>query len=158
MKKTSIFPDAPSKLGETITLTCQADGYFEYCDWYHGDQVCKFEWKRWHSEVRKQTCPPQLKNRMNYVGEYDEHECKVEIKNVEVADSGNWTCIVEGYGFFTTGDIVKKQLSVDILDATRIKGSSKSSSSVPVQRKSSIVPSTAAWPKIKITEVNEGSV
>ena len=100
---------------------------------------------------------------MNYVGKYDKHECKVELKKVEVADSGNWTCKVEGYGFFTRGDIVKKQLQIEVLDIIRSPGSSTPSSSTPAPSKSSsVVPSTTASPKTKFTErthvENEGSI
>ena len=58
---------------------------------------------------------------MNYVGKYDKHECNVELSNVEVSDSGNWTCKVEGYGFFTRGDIVEKHLSLKVMNYTQIK-------------------------------------
>lgn len=130
MVETAIFPGAAFPRyppGTTVKLSCKADGYFEYCDWYHGSQVCKFEWKRWHSAVRKQSCSKQLRNRMNYVGHYDEHECKVELKNIDVSDSGNWTCKVEGYGFFTRGDIVKNYIHLEVENITRGNNSPTSS-------------------------------
>ena len=151
MVETAIFPGAAFPKyppGKTVTLSCKADGYFEYCDWYHGSQVCKFEWKRWHSAVRKQSCSRKLRNRMNYVGHYDEHECKVELKNVDVSDSGNWTCKVEGYGFFTRGDIVKKYIHLDVENVTRGNNlpipSSQTSTEIPTisTRNTSLVSQT----------------
>ena len=91
------------------------DGYFEYCDWHHDDKICKFEWKRWHWAVKKQACP-NLRNRVKFVGDYDSHECKVELKNVQLSDAGNWTCKVEAYGFFTRGDIVSKEINLRVID------------------------------------------
>ena len=131
---TSILPKATSLIGDTLTLSCQADEYFEYCDWYHNGRVCKFEWKRWHSAVRKQSCYRKFRNRMSYVGKYDKHECKVELSNVDVSDSGNWTCQVEGYGFFTRGDIVKKQLSINVVNYTEIHNYTTSTSYPIIQR------------------------
>ena len=158
MVETAIFPGAAFPRyppGKTVTLSCKADGYFEYCDWYHGSQVCKFEWKRWHSAVRKQSCSRQLRNRMNYVGQYDEHECKVELKNVDVSDSGNWTCKVEGYGFFTRGDIVKKYINLGIENVTRGNSSPTSSThkntAIPTI---SITTSSLVFQTTKVTETS----
>ena len=114
IKQTAVDPKFQATVGNTITLTCQSDGYFEYCDWEHQDKVCKFEWKRWHWAVRKQTCP-ELSSRMNYVGNYKSHECKVELTDVELADAGKWQCTVEGYGFWTRGDIVSAELNLDVV-------------------------------------------
>ena len=159
---TSILPKETSLIGDTLTLSCQADGYFEYCDWYHKGRVCKFEWKRWHSAVRKQSCYRKLRNRMNYIGNYDKHECKVELSNVDVSDSGNWTCQVEGYGFFTRGDIVKKQLSINVMNYTEIHNHATSTSYPTIKR----IKTTAKAPTktsstskiIKTTSFKEGEL
>ena len=110
-----VTTEIPSTVGQTVALSCQVDGYYEYCDWHHEDQICKFEWKRWHWAVKKQACP-NLLNRVNFIGDYDSHECKVELKNVQLSDAGNWTCKVEAYGFFTRGDIVSKELNLQVID------------------------------------------
>ena len=51
---------------------------------------------------------------MNYVGNYKSHECKVELTDVELADAGKWQCTVEGYGFWTRGDIVNAEINLDV--------------------------------------------
>ena len=71
---------------------------------------------------------------MTYVGKYDKHECKVELSNVEVSDSGNWTCKVEGYGFFTRGDIVEKHLSLKVMNYTLRKTFATSTLSPTIKR------------------------
>ena len=53
---------------------------------------------------------------MSFVGKYNSHECKVELKNVHPSDAGNWTCTVEQYGFFTRGDIVSEVLNLEVVD------------------------------------------
>ena len=126
--ETALSPKASLKAGDKIILSCKADGYFEYCDWYHDGHVCKFEWKRWHSEVRKQSCYRRLRNRIKYIGNYEEHECTVELKSLDKSDSGNWTCKVEGYGFFTRGDIVKRQLSIEVSNDTESRNLDTSNS------------------------------
>ena len=52
---------------------------------------------------------------MNYVGNYKSHECKVELTDVELADAGKWQCTVEGYGFWTRGDIVNAEINLDVI-------------------------------------------
>ena len=32
-----------------------------------------------------------------YVGSYEQHECKVELRDVRADDAGTWTCEVEKY-------------------------------------------------------------
>ena len=71
---------------------------------------------------------------MNYVGKYDKHECNVELSNVEVSDSGNWTCKVEGYGFFTRGDIVEKHLSLKVMNYTQRQTDATSTSFPTIKR------------------------
>ena len=53
---------------------------------------------------------------MNYVGNYKSHECKVELTDVELADAGKWQCTVEGYGFWTRGDIVSAEINLDVIE------------------------------------------
>ena len=36
---------------------------------------------------------------MRFIGNYDQHECKVELKNVAPSDVGKWECELESYVF-----------------------------------------------------------
>ena len=36
---------------------------------------------------------------MRFIGNYDQHECKVELKNVAPSDVGKWECELEEYVF-----------------------------------------------------------
>ena len=62
---------------------------FEYCYWRHNDQLCEFEWKRAHWDVKKGSCK-ELTGRVKYVGNYERHECKMELSNVTQDDHGTW--------------------------------------------------------------------
>ena len=44
-----------------------------------------------------QNCSPTLRNRIKYIGNYQEKECKIQIFNVTDADKGLWTCRMESY-------------------------------------------------------------
>ena len=102
-------------------MSCQSDSHYEYCDWWHGkwgqDKVCEFEWKRRFNGVKRQSCPI-LGTRMRFVGDYDSHECKVELLNVELSDAGNWTCKMEKYAFVGRGSTDKKILNLEIVNIT----------------------------------------
>ena len=36
--------------GDTVTLVCRTDSYWEYCSWSHKQRQCNLEWK--YSKVR----------------------------------------------------------------------------------------------------------
>eukprot|EP00095_Tigriopus_kingsejongensis_P003256 maker-scaffold69_size418775-snap-gene-2.27 protein:Tk03256 transcript:maker-scaffold69_size418775-snap-gene-2.27-mRNA-1 annotation:"immunoglobulin heavy chain cdr3" len=86
-----------AELGQTITLTCQSDSYFEHCVWRHESEMCEFEWKRADNKVVKQRCSSRLFSRIEIIGDYSKHECAIEITNVAAADAGNWQCEMEDY-------------------------------------------------------------
>ena len=83
--------------GETVTLKCVASDWYEFCSWKHDNQVCKFEWKRSYGEVRKQSCDIALNERIKFLGDYNEHECSIELSNLTLSDAGEWTCDLESY-------------------------------------------------------------
>jgi hypothetical protein len=84
---------------------------FEYCFWKHRGRVCEFEWKRSHSAVIKQTCL-DLHRRVNFIGNYDAHECEIELLDVTELDSGEWTCELESYVW---GDVESGEKDSDTL-------------------------------------------
>ena len=82
--------------GSTVILDCKSDSYYEYCSWTHNGEVCNFEWKRSHAAVLRQTCLT-FRHRMRFIGNYEQHECKVELKDVSPSDVGKWECELESY-------------------------------------------------------------
>ena len=85
------------KVGDTVTLKCVASEWYEYCSWKHENQICTFEWKRSFSEVRKQDCDGDMKERIQFLGNYNDHECLIELSNVSLSDAGEWMCELESY-------------------------------------------------------------
>merc|ERR1712184_184612 len=92
----SITPPNGVTEGSTVILDCKSDSYYEYCSWTHNGEVCNFEWKRSHAAVLRQTCLT-FRHRMRFIGNYEQHECKVELKNVSPSDAGKWECELESY-------------------------------------------------------------
>ena len=123
IKKTSLSPQGPAKIGSTVELSCQTDEYYEYCDWWVGEfdeqKECRFEWKSKHGAVKKQKCPT-LKNRMRFDGNYNDNECKVILSNVGLADSGIWTCKIEEYARLGRGPVRRKEIKLDVLSGKKL--------------------------------------
>lgn len=94
--KTSIDPNQPIQVGATVRLACQSDAAYEFCIWRHKNRVCQFEWKRAHDEVKKQTCS-ELNDRAHFRGSYDDHECSIDLENIQQSDQGEWSCEMEHY-------------------------------------------------------------
>lgn len=88
---------APYTAGDTVQLVCRADGWWEYCSWTHGDTQCDLEWKYATSNVTKQECHSKLTTRVSIAGDYNNHECSIRIKNVDIGDAGTWKCKMESY-------------------------------------------------------------
>merc|ERR1712156_1289581 len=113
--KTSIDPDRPIQVGETVRLTCISDSAYEYCIWRHKNRVCNFEWKSSHGDVKKQTCT-ELNNRAHFKGSYSNNECSIDLENVQLTDQGAWSCEMERYVWGPArGSVHKKSLSLNVI-------------------------------------------
>ena len=56
---------------------------------------------------------------MTFLGHYDSHECKVQLRSVTLADTGRWTCEMEQYKW---GDFVRgKRVSTKVHVLVRIQ-------------------------------------
>ena len=74
---------------------------FEYCRWTHNDETCEFEWK-WIGNKVVSDCISNggsFSERISYVGNYDDHDCKIKLEKVMKSDEGKWKCEVEEYKF-----------------------------------------------------------
>ena len=113
--QTSIDPNQPIQVGETVRLSCQSDGHYEYCIWRHKNRVCNFEWKSAYNDVKKQTCT-ELNDRAHFRGSYESHECSIDLENTQLSDQGEWSCEMESYVWgLTRGSTHKKSLSLHVI-------------------------------------------
>ena len=58
---------------------------------------------------------------MRFIGNFDQHECKVELKNVAPSDVGKWECELESYvfgGSRGSGSTDKKSVTLKKLNVT----------------------------------------
>ena len=104
------------KEGDNVILKCVTSDWYEFCSWKHENKICKFEWKRSFSGVRQQVCDYKIKERIRFLGNYNGHECSIELANLSVSDSGEWTCELEAYVWGPisgTKDISTLNLMVD---------------------------------------------
>jgi len=114
---------ADLKRGQKVTLMCKSDGSWEYCDWIHkgsqGDRHCKMEWKYAKNAVVVTDCHKDIKSRTRRVGNYEAHECGLELTSVTLQDAGEWECQMEQYvsGFFS-GTRHTRTFNVDVTRRT----------------------------------------
>ena len=62
-----------------------------------------------------------LNIRTEFKGNFEHYECKIQLKNIGLTDSGIWTCEMESYVFGPIrGTVQRKDMSLNV-----IKGQSK---------------------------------
>ena len=49
--------------------------------------------------MTKQECHSKLSARVSIAGDYNNHECSIRIKNVDIGDAGTWKCKVDHKSF-----------------------------------------------------------
>ena len=67
--------------GSKLRLTCNADGYYEWCKFIHSGKACDFQWKKDIWNVTTLECS-DFEGRARFVGTYDNYECGLELDNV----------------------------------------------------------------------------
>ena len=121
-------PSTSAKIGSKVTLSCESDEAYEYCDWWLGEvdpqnpqntKYCKFEWKSNVKDVRQQNC--NIADKAHFDGDYELNECKLVLKNVETSDSGIWTCRMEKYASIGRGTSRNKQLKLEVGSSTNTR-------------------------------------
>ena len=81
--------------GDTVDLMCQSDKYWEWCRWIHMDKFCDYEWTPAYG-VHQIGCDfPDGK--VEFIGDYNKHQCGVRIHGLDARDRGTWMCEVEKY-------------------------------------------------------------
>ena len=115
IKESYIKPMEAIEVGSTVRLSCKSDSHYEYCVWRHRNRVCNFEWKKSHGAVKKQTCT-ELDNRAIFKGDYNSHECAIDLTNVQLSDNGEWSCEMESYVWgIVRGYTHKKSLNLRVV-------------------------------------------
>merc|ERR1712150_171666 len=115
IKESYIKPMEAIEVGSTVRLSCKSDSHYEYCVWRHRNRVCNFEWKKSHGAVKKQTCT-ELDNRAIFKGDYNSHECAIDLTNVQLSDNGEWNCEMESYVWgIVRGYTHKKSLNLRVI-------------------------------------------
>merc|ERR1719367_56995 len=149
--KTSVLPSISVDIGSTVTLNCQSDEKWEYCDWWLEEvddgKLCKFEWKRNVNDVRKQECT--LSDRARYSGNYESHECNLVLSNVQPSDSGNWNCRMEEHATVFAGHSEKRTLKLQV-------GSSTSANSDDATSHADTTGNTTKGTSNGFDDINEG--
>ena len=82
--------------GESILLKCTVDNYYEWCTFKHNGKKCDFEWRRDVYNVTELDCK-DYNERAEYMGDYDNYQCAIELKFVTPDDQGEWSCEIEEY-------------------------------------------------------------
>ena len=82
-------------------------------------------------KVLKQACLG-LHTRIKYIGDYEKHECKIELIDVSSDDYGVWTCEMESYVLGNNqGFKAERQVLVQVLPSS-LKSKQKSTGSAMV--------------------------
>ena len=82
--------------GESADVICESDRYWEWCRWIHMDHFCDFEWVSLGSGVQQIGCDfPQGK--VEFIGDYEKHQCGLRIHDLNAKDRGIWMCEMEKY-------------------------------------------------------------
>ena len=98
--------------GGSVTLYCHVDGWWEWCTFKHDGNLCDFGYDS-NDTVTQLNCTEDYEFRAEFVGDYNNYECAMELSNVKLEDAGKWTCEVEsyyagryrGYGYQVSGEM-----------------------------------------------------
>ena len=82
--------------GTSSELWCRSDHPWEWCRWIHHDRYCDYEWISGSRGVEKTSCDFPA-GKVELIGNYENNECGIRIKEVEFSDRGLWLCEIEKY-------------------------------------------------------------
>ena len=100
--------------GQDFILSCTVDNYYEWCTFRKNARKCDFEWKRALNNIATIDCH-DFKEKADFHGNYNNHECAIKVKNATFMDSGIWTCDLESYHFgFNRGDGFKVRGAIEV--------------------------------------------
>ena len=100
------------KEGDSVTLFCATDNYWEWCKFSHADKICDYEWKKAEWNVTVLNCDDYA-DRAEFVADYDQYQCAMRLSKIGPEDAGKWSCEIESYsksryrnsGYIRTGEM-----------------------------------------------------
>jgi len=142
------------KPGDTVTLVCRTDSYWEYCSWSHKQRKCNLEWKYSKGDVVKQDCHGDLDPRLHYSGNYEKHECSITISSLELEDAGLWRCEMESYVLGSSRGYKSRNKIEVVIEAKTTTGTTKQTTteSLPTTKMSTTTEVTTATSTTTTTE------
>ncbi len=86
------------KQGDSVTLSCTAYDYWEWCTMRHvpTGRICDIDWRKPEWNVSVLNCGA-FQGRYEYVGDYDKYNCAVRFTDLRGEDAGQWECDMEKY-------------------------------------------------------------
>ena len=97
----SISPNKSSQVGSTVRLSCRTDSEYKVCKWWFGHhenkKYCNFEKKSNLNKITPNECT--LKGRIKVKETYDFNDCTIVLSNIQISDSGRWTCRMKDWRF-----------------------------------------------------------
>jgi len=83
--------------GDTLTLLCTTDTFWEWCTFKHYGKVCDYAWTESNWNVTVQACDDFARRQVEFHGNYNSHQCGLKLKGVRLEDAGQWSCQMESY-------------------------------------------------------------
>merc|ERR1712136_495917 len=85
------------KEGDTVSIKCTTNGYWEWCTFKHLTKECQFTADH-NSKVSKSTCSDFKGRDIKFYGDYYyKYECGMELTGVTPEDAGDWSCTMDEY-------------------------------------------------------------
>jgi len=107
------------KEGETLSIQCKVDVWYEWCTFKHNGKICDFEYKYDLNDVEAINCS-DYEGRVTFNGEYEKSECGISIVNATAEDAGEWSCEFEEYYSGRTrnyGDKISGIVTVEVMSS-----------------------------------------
>ena len=113
-------PNNKPHVGSKLILRCISSSPHEHCTWKHNKDICRFDWNPHHDSVANPRCEA-FGDRITFLGVYDTQECKIELKDLKLSDSGNWTCEMER----KSGRKISRNTEIKVIEPPPKKNDSK---------------------------------
>ena len=78
------------EVGDDLEIFCKVTDYFRFCNFFHDDKNCTFEWQKKIFNLTNYHCPLG-----DFNGNYLNTTCGIKVSNVTKEHAGNWTCQLE---------------------------------------------------------------
>ena len=109
----SISPNKSSQIGSTVTLNCRTDSKYKVCKWWfeghENKKYCNFEKKSNLNKIIQNECT--LRDRIKVEENHDFNDCTIVLSNIQLSDSGRWTCRMKDQRFSEEKTLYLKVLS-----------------------------------------------